>query len=232
MELTQRPGNAKADKLRRALYLLSLRHFDVFSRFSPLFVLLTASLPRCSISRRFWAWRDSLYPGRRIAYESGGEGPGSPSLQMDDDVALEMDIPFALSKTDILALLLFPCGLAAAAVGVGVETRHDWLRSAWISVLLGPPAAWLRWQLSRLNGAPQEEGWRWFPYGTFIVNVVATAIATGMGAIQLRVQLAYWPAIVVEAVIDGFCGTLSTISTFMAEVRKTRSLPGCHNERC
>lgn len=69
----------------------------------------------------------------------GGAAPApQPSLQ---------DLPLSFSgfgaslrgyRTDAAALALLLGCTAAAAAGVGLETAHTWLRTIWLSVLLGP----------------------------------------------------------------------------------------------
>ena len=41
-------------------------------------------------------------------------------------------------RTDGVAVLMLLACTAALAAGVGVETRHEWLRGIWLSCLLGP----------------------------------------------------------------------------------------------
>lgn len=59
-----------------------------------------------------------------------------------------------------------------------------------------------------------------FPLGTFISNMLATAIIGGMFAARCAYpELDYTRMAVVQGIMDGFCGCLSTVSTYAAEVR-------------
>jgi len=74
------------------------------------------------------------------------------------------------------------------------------------------------WQLSRLTlRLPQ------FPLGTFVSNLLATAL---LGSFSLSSSAAIHPSsLSCQALIglsDGFCGCLSTVSTFIAEILSLR----------
>jgi len=59
-----------------------------------------------------------------------------------------------------------------------------------------------------------------FPLGTFISNMLATAILGGMYAVRCaHPRLDYTRMAVVQGIMDGFCGCLSTVSTYAVEVR-------------
>ncbi|KAH0602579.1 uncharacterized protein H6S33_008660 [Morchella sextelata] len=61
-----------------------------------------------------------------------------------------------------------------------------------------------------------------FPLGTFAVNVVGTAVLAGVGVGRYRVVGGEAACGVVRGVGDGFCGCLTTVSTFVVEVRGLR----------
>ena len=87
--------------------------------------------------------------------------------------------------------------------------------------LLGPMAfsvfgTWTR----HLLGVQLNLRFSHFPLGTFISNMLATAIIGGMYSLRCAYPgLDYTQMAVVQGVIDGFCGCLSTVSTYAAEVR-------------
>lgn len=123
-------------------------------------------------------------------------------------------------RSDLLATGAVIVVVAALACGVALETRHDWLRTAWFACLLAPLGTWLRWQLAvRANYRAIAGRGSWFPWGTLIANMLGTALTAGMAALQLRGDLGYWGRILSGATADGFCGALTTVSTLVAEVR-------------
>ncbi|KAL4423054.1 hypothetical protein ABPG77_005859 [Micractinium sp. CCAP 211/92] len=129
-------------------------------------------------------------------------------------------------RTDGAALLLLLLLTALLAVGVGLESEHQWLRQAWMSCLLGPPGCILRWWLSRWNY--QIKGrWQWYPAGTFAANMLGTATPLACRPDcfcilqrESAASLGYWGGLMVGAVQVGFCGSLTTVSTYVTEIVK------------
>lgn len=91
-------------------------------------------------------------------------------------------------------------------------------------ILLSPPGAILRFVLARLNAKPRFIDR--FPLGTFIANLGATAILAGTFAAQRRPGTADDPTRcnALYAIEQGFCGCLSTVSTFVVESRTIKGL--------
>jgi len=98
---------------------------------------------------------------------------------------------------------------------------RPWRHRATFPILLAPPGAILRFALSKLNSrSPFADK---FPIGTFIANISATLILAGVYAAQrlptgqgaIRCNALY-------ALQQGFCGCLSTVSTFVVESRSIR----------
>jgi len=75
--------------------------------------------------------------------------------------------------------------------------------------------ALVRWQLSRFNPIVPS-----FPLGTFAANISATVILGIDLVIQGRIRGSFSAVdcAVVYGVANGFCGCLSTISTFAVEL--------------
>lgn len=98
-----------------------------------------------------------------------------------------------------------------------------WRHRALFPMLLSPPGAMLRYALSSLNA--RRPFLDRFPLGTFIVNIAGTLVIGGVYAAQ-HVS----PAVSVDAVRctalyalqQGFCGCLTTVSTFIVECRAIR----------
>eukprot|EP00127_Corallochytrium_limacisporum_P004024 Clim_evm73s156 gene=Clim_evmTU73s156 len=89
----------------------------------------------------------------------------------------------------------------------------------WIARLgFAPPGALLRWQLARFNN--RSENFKW---GTFAANILAVIVITAaqiINAEQLEDDVPSGAAKrdVVLGIIGGFCGSLSTISSFVHEL--------------
>ncbi|CAK9779674.1 hypothetical protein CC85DRAFT_327842 [Cutaneotrichosporon oleaginosum] len=129
--------------------------------------------------------------------------------------------PCRLSPTPVVdgLMLLLAAASYAAALAMYFAAPTYWRRHAVFALLLSPPGAMLRYGLSRLNSGKRVDGR--FPLGTFIANAAATLLIGGAYAGMRR------PAGVVacdalHALQDGFCGCLSTVSTFVVEARTLR----------
>eukprot|EP00455_Lapot_gusevi_P018571 TRINITY_DN2015_c0_g1_i3.p1 TRINITY_DN2015_c0_g1~~TRINITY_DN2015_c0_g1_i3.p1 ORF type:complete len:424 (+),score=58.64 TRINITY_DN2015_c0_g1_i3:122-1393(+) len=87
-----------------------------------------------------------------------------------------------------------------------------------MDLLFAPLGAILRWRLAlSLNGRSD------FPWGTFAANVSGTWIAAlcyflRLSPISVRVGLSSVGCAVLEGVITGFCGSLTTVSTLVSEL--------------
>jgi fluoride exporter len=93
------------------------------------------------------------------------------------------------------------------------------LDNSWVfltyTALLGIAGAYLRYFLSFLNPWNTE-----FPFGTFIANIVGTwllALFTILSKFEISYSDHYMQAIMF-ALSYGFCGNLTTISTFVNEL--------------
>mmetsp|Transcript_46121 Transcript_46121/g.121603 ORF Transcript_46121/g.121603 Transcript_46121/m.121603 type:complete len:145 (+) Transcript_46121:3-437(+) len=81
------------------------------------------------------------------------------------------------------------------------------------ALLFAPFGVWSRWRLGLFNGL-----YKTFPIGTFAANMLACSAVALISGIQKHYTLDAWAAYVLASFDDGFCGCLSTVSTFIAEV--------------
>ena len=81
-----------------------------------------------------------------------------------------------------------------------------------LSLAMAPAGTLLRWLISIFLNRP-----RW-PYGTLFVNVVGSSLAVTFFILQVSIGRAYKVCLVFDALIVGFCGCLTTVSTFAHEV--------------
>jgi len=118
--------------------------------------------------------------------------------------------------TDALAM---PVGLGmwVAAVIMAVLIKK-WRGDVLFACVFSPPGAIVRFWASRL-GNPMC---RVFPLGTFMVNILGTAVLAGLLAGRYA-HSGVNTCDVLKGLGDGFCGCLTTVSTFVVEVRGLRS---------
>lgn len=85
-------------------------------------------------------------------------------------------------------------------------------RSRWLAAAFAPPGAVLRWMLARLN---KED----MPRGTFLANMLASLIDCILASLLYRRVGGTRASVWFSAMFTGFAGSLSTISTFVGELR-------------
>ncbi|KAF4956194.1 hypothetical protein FGADI_4006 [Fusarium gaditjirri] len=129
-------------------------------------------------------------------------------------------IPFSLSRRvlDPLGVLLgWGCWLGAVLLTI-FPPHNAWRGQALFALIFGPLGCLLRFYLSLyLNGKMKT-----FPLGTFTANVFGTVI------LSMSWDLAHVPVggvigcQVLEGMEDGFCGCLTTISTWVVELSTLR----------
>lgn len=125
--------------------------------------------------------------------------------------------PFLDSVTFLVASLSY-----LVALIIYFFAPHPWRHRAVFAILLAPPGAMLRFFLAKIN--TRAAFIDRFPLGTFIANMVATLVLAGVVAAQHR-PAAGSSAVRCDALYalqQGFCGCLSTVSTFAVEARAIR----------
>ena len=142
-------------------------------------------------------------------------------------------IPFPLSRKIIdrlFVLLGWGCWLAAILMAIfppdrpgGPVSNANWTQETWRSqalfaLVFAPPGCLLRFYASLyLNGRIKA-----FPLGTFAVNIFGTAMEAMFLDLQ-RVPIGGMVGCqVLQGMSDGFCGCLTTVSTWVAELTGLR----------
>ncbi len=139
------------------------------------------------------------------------------SRQLEQQQGASPRAPPNSFKTDLAALITLVGLTSWCIVGSIIQGNHSWLRTCWLSLLFAPFGCTLRWLLARLNYKLKGR-WAWAPLGTFSANMVGTAISTALSVVGVKVELTAWGSAVNGAAISGFCGALTTVSTFVTEI--------------
>ncbi|XP_076919478.1 fluoride export protein 1-like [Bidens hawaiensis] len=88
----------------------------------------------------------------------------------------------------------------------------------WLGCIVGPLGVWIRFYLAQLNGqgVGRTQMMKWMPFGTLIANVTAACIMAAFATMKKYVKDEHFD-IVATGIQFGFCGCLSTVSTFISE---------------
>lgn len=93
-------------------------------------------------------------------------------------------------------------------------------RHVTFALLFAPFGTILRFWLAKINRYDVQ-----LPWGTLSANLIGTAILAACTAIQRRPGVTFLSCGVLQGFDDGFCGCLTTVSTFAVELRGLRRLP-------
>jgi len=122
------------------------------------------------------------------------------------------------------APFLLLAALTAAFVVGDVVEEILFYRKMWLTVVLAPFGALLRWRLSRWNdGSIGGSRFNWVPWGTLAANLLASFISIAAEAVHSKYVSAddrdyVWESSILQAVEAGFAGSLSTVSTMIKEM--------------
>jgi CrcB protein len=136
-------------------------------------------------------------------------------------------VPFAFTRRildRVVVVLAWGCWLGAILLAIWPPDRHDgpdvWRGRAVFALVFAPLGCLLRFYVSIYLNSRMPA----FPLGTFAVNIFGTIVegvcydlqhVSGLGAV---VPAALTGCQVLQGVMDGFCGSATTISTWVAEL--------------
>ncbi|KAF9970364.1 hypothetical protein BGZ65_011190, partial [Modicella reniformis] len=121
----------------------------------------------------------------------------------------------ALDITLIVTCAIVWMSMIVAMIFIPETSRSSW-RHVILATCFAPPGAILRWYLSRFNSRI-----KFFPVGTFAANLGGSLILAGVVCLQHTPVADQNPLVcqVLSGLQDGFCGCLTTVSTFALELR-------------
>lgn len=159
--------------------------------------------------------------------KSGGQDRREQSRKRLTDINASTPAPYSVVP-DLISIAVGLSFWLGAAILCGLYSPF---RSVTYSIVMGPVGTILRWYLSRWNSLPASKRLPYWPLGTLAANLLATAVIAGVfvGQHVGRVAgLAGGGAHTVDGchalhgMQEGFCGCLSTISTFAVELTNLR----------
>jgi fluoride ion exporter CrcB/FEX len=131
-------------------------------------------------------------------------------------------LPFSKLNVFILALT---CASLLVGFAFGDAYYGSLMyRELWMASILAPFGAVIRWRFTEYNARELfRAGSNWFPWGTFLANVVAAIICILVTALNTYVVdkdevSVMWVSPSLGAVGTGFAGSLSTVSSLVHEI--------------
>ncbi|CDW99441.1 hypothetical protein [Sporisorium scitamineum] len=151
---------------------------------------------------------------------------GMALISVSAGVALSkvLNVEYVIRQTLVLDTSMFILGLVFWIASAILCALYAPFRHVTFSLVLAPPGTILRWYLSRLNTWPASKRLS-LPLGTLTANLLATAIicaaftASRAGSVPQSFAGGLTGCEALQGLQDGFCGCLSTMSTFAVELR-------------
>lgn len=117
-----------------------------------------------------------------------------------------------------IVMAIWPPERPGGPVGTSTWTDEFWRGDALFALVFAPVGCLLRFYVSlHLNGKIQS-----FPLGTFAVNIFGTAVESMLYTMQHVPMGGRVDCQVLQGLMDGFCGCLTTVSTWVAELKGLR----------
>ncbi|KAI8341295.1 CrcB-like protein-domain-containing protein [Chlamydoabsidia padenii] len=127
-------------------------------------------------------------------------------------------VPHVIPGTDfnVVDRLIIAFGLLSwiGVILAAVFTIDDQQRELALTCVFAPVGALLRWYLSFFNGKLRRDIF----VGTLSANLFGTLVLGVIYLLRFHGHLSLISCIVLSALADGFCGCLTTISTFVVEL--------------
>lgn len=120
-------------------------------------------------------------------------------------------------RTYPLSLLLGPL-FWIGAILLAILGPTSFRGRATFAIAFAPPGTWLRFELSRAFNPRYPT----FPLGTLLANLFACTLLGIMMIIQRMEGRSGVGCAVAQGIEDGFCGSLSTVSTLVVELRNLK----------
>jgi fluoride ion exporter CrcB/FEX len=130
---------------------------------------------------------------------------------------------FALRKlVFVLVAILFSLFAVGSIFGI------DFYREMLLVSLMSPAGTLLRWNFSKLNSRRRGRSggvgrFDWVPWGTFAANIIGSVVSIFLIAVSFRLynndkDEHPWAVNFLNALITGFAGSLSTVSSMVKEI--------------
>ncbi|RIA97122.1 CrcB-like protein [Glomus cerebriforme] len=121
--------------------------------------------------------------------------------------------PFKLNELTTLDFICLGFGIASIVLVVVLAITIQVNRSILFAIVYAPLGTIIRWQLSRFNTLKDP-----FPWGTFTANLSGSIIIGILFFLSNGVISSKISCEIVKGLTDGFCGCLTTVSTFATEI--------------
>ncbi|CAO3622302.1 unnamed protein product [Cunninghamella blakesleeana] len=190
---------------------------NILSAISQLLVTLAMSLNGYHFGRHIGEWLDSnswwntLINEKKISFKKNNE---NQEQQVDFPKIEIVPCGFSVNKLILFDYLVILFGIISW-VGVIIAAIFSPLknRELTLATVFSPVGALLRWYLSFFNNRFPS-----FPIGTFLANILGTLVLAIISIFRYNISTSPLSCVVIAALADGFCGCLSTISTFVVEI--------------
>ena len=160
----------------------------------------------------------ALVAGGHLAVALEPFAPGIPSLFARRFIESTMVFLAWVLWLGAIVMSIWPPDRPGGPIGPPSWPQESWRGDALFAVVFAPVGCLLRFYVSlHLNGKIQS-----FPLGTFAVNVLGTAMEGMFYDLQHMPLGGRLGCQILQGLMDGFCGCLTTVSTWMAELKGLR----------